>query len=77
MTPLDNRRIDVRRMNKEEADFPYGLVFDHIVVRLSDDLVFHKPDPTLESRYQIDLLGSVLMPNEGRTGFETTSHRRT
>lgn len=70
----DHRSIDVHMINKADADFPYGLVFDHVVVRLSEELVFHKPDPTLESRYQIDFLDSVVRPNIPNRGFELTFH---
>ena len=72
----DNRKIEVHQIEKSDSDFPYGLVFDHIVVQLTDDLVFHKPDPTLESRYQIEYLSSVVTPTIASRGFEITRHRR-
>lgn len=72
----DSRSIDVHQINESDADFPYGLVFDHIMVRVSEDLVFHKANPTLESRYHIDFLASVVMPNTALLGFELTHHRR-
>ncbi|MGE0762992.1 MAG: hypothetical protein AB7N80_06920 [Bdellovibrionales bacterium] len=72
----DDKTIDVHQINKNDPDFPYGLVFDHVMVRLTEDLVFHKPDPVLESRYQIDFLNSVVILNVGNRGFELTFHRR-
>lgn len=72
----DSKAIDLHKMNPSDTDFPYGLVFDHVMVRISGDLVFHKPDPTLESRYQIDYFDSVVMPNMENRGFELTFHRR-
>ncbi len=71
----DGQTIDVHQINREDSEFPYGLVFDHIVVRLTDDLVFHKPDPTHESRYQIDYLTSVIALTVANRGFEVSFHR--
>lgn len=71
----DNHAIDVHKMNSADPDFPYGLVFDHVAVRLNESLVFHKPDPTLESRYQIDFLESVVGATAANPGFELTFHR--
>lgn len=71
----DNRTIDVHKINDADPDFPYGLVFDHVAVRLTDTLVFHKPDPTLESRYQIDFLSSAAGATISNQGFEMTFHR--
>ncbi len=69
------RSIAVSQINPSDDDFPYGLVFDHVAVRLTEDLVFHKPDPTPQSRYQIDFLSSVIAPTILNFGFEMTFHR--
>ncbi len=72
----DHRKIDVHEMDRSAPDFPYGLVFDHVAVRLDENLVFHKPDPTLESRYQIELLEAIKVVTAQQPGFEVTLHRK-
>jgi hypothetical protein len=72
----EDRKIDVHAMNGADPDFPYGLVFDHVVVFLTGDLVFHKPDPTPSSAYQIDFLNAVAAPLGLNFGFEITCHRK-
>ena len=71
----DNRAIQVHEMGTADKDFPYGLIFDHVMIYLGDGLVFHKPDPSLESQYQIDFLDSVLVTTKENRGFELTFHR--
>lgn len=71
----DGLRVNVHEMNPTDPDFPYGLVFDHVAVRVREDLVFHKPDPRPESRFQIDYLESAMSTTASLTGFELTFHR--
>ncbi len=70
-----NRKIQLNELMPSAPGFPFGLVFDHVAVFLEDDLLFHKPDPTLESRYQINRWGDVISFNEVIPGFELTFHR--
>lgn len=72
----DQRRIEVQQMKADDLDFPYGLVFDHVAVRLDREVGFHKPDPTAFSRYRVDYLQAIAMPTRGNRGFEVTYHRR-
>jgi hypothetical protein len=71
----DNTIIDVHKMNHSDADYPYGLIFDHVAVRVNADLVFHKPDRTYESCYQVEALNSVIAGSMANSGFELTFHR--
>ena len=71
----DNKLIEVNNINPADSDFPYGLIFDHIAVRLTPDIVFHKPDPTLVSNYRLDFLESAYATTVANSGFEMTFHR--
>lgn len=63
-------------LRKTDPAFPHGLIFDHVMVYLTKDIVFHKPDPTNVSRYQLDLLEAALLPTQSLFGFELTYHRK-
>jgi hypothetical protein len=71
-----DKKIVLKDLDPESPEFPFGLVFDHVAVFLGDDKLFHKPDPTLSSRYQINSWEDVTMFNESLRGFEMTYHRK-
>ena len=71
-----NRKISVDDLDPEIPGFPFGVVFDHVMVYLDEQLIFHKPDPRLESYYQINKLEEVLLFNKLIDGFEMTFHKR-
>ena len=71
-----DRKIKVEDMRAQDPQFPYGLIFDHVVVRLTDEIVFHKPDPTQQSLYQLDFLSAAIAATKQRHGFELTYHRK-
>lgn len=72
-----NSPIQVVDLQPEAPGFPFGLVFDHVAVYLGDNQLFHKPDPTPSSRYQINDWDGVILLNEALPGFELTFHRKT
>ena len=72
-----DRAILVTDLIKEDPGFPFGLVFDHVAVYVGEDCLYHKPDPNLESRYQINHWDDVVGFSEVVNGFELTFHRRT
>jgi hypothetical protein len=71
-----DRKITVGEMNQKDPQFPFGLIFDHVVVRLTPEIVFHKPDPTPQSLYQMDFLSAAIAATKQRHGFELTYHRK-
>lgn len=71
-----DRKILVEKIDPEDPEFPFGLVFDHVAVYLGEKQLFHKPDPTPESPYQINLWEDVVAFNEMLPGFELTFHRK-
>ena len=52
--------LKVEDLNPQSPDFPFGFVFDHVAVYVGQDCLFHKPDPTLTSRYQINHWDDVV-----------------
>ena len=72
----DDRKIMTSEINESDPDFPYGLVFDHVVVFLEDNLVFHKPNPKMESKYCIETLTTAMSVTIDKMGFELTYHRK-
>lgn len=72
----DQTQIQVARMKPQDPLFPYGLIFDHVMVRVSDDIVFHKPDPTPQSFYLLDFVSAAIASTNWRKGFELTYHRK-
>jgi len=43
-------------MNPKDHDFPYGLVFEHVAVRVSPTLVFTRRTRSLNTKYKFDFL---------------------
>jgi phosphoglycolate phosphatase len=71
----DQRKILVSEINLKDADFPYGLVFDHVAVMVDKNIVFHKPNPSPASTYGFDYLANASYPAKLGKGFEITRHR--
>ena len=71
-----DRRISIDELLPDHPDFPFGLVFDHIAVYVGAHCLYHKPDPRLESRYQINHWDDVVGFSELVDGFELTFHRK-
>ena len=71
----DNRKIVIKEMGLEDLDFPYGLVFDHVAVRVTSDIVFNKPNPSPDSECKFDYLDSASYPSKLGKGHELTLHR--
>lgn len=72
----EDRKIVIEDLDPTHPQFPFGLVFDHVAVYLGQNCLYHKPDPTLESRYQINHWDDVVGFSEVVNGFELTFHRR-
>lgn len=51
-------------------------VFDHVAVFVGKECLFHKPDPTLSNRYQINHWDKVVGISEAVDGFELTFQRK-
>ncbi len=71
-----DRKILVKDLCPEAPGFPFGLVFDHVAVFVGENKLYHKPDPALTSRYQINDWDEVVRFNELLDGFEVTFHRK-
>lgn len=71
----DHRKILISEINLKDADFPYGLVFDHVAVMVEKDIVFHKPNPSPTSTYGFDYLSTASYPAKLGKGYEITRHR--
>lgn len=71
-----NRKILVSDLVTDDPKFPFGLVFDHVAVYVEQNCLYHKPDPTLQSRYQINHWDDVVGFSEAVSGFELTFHRK-
>lgn len=68
--------LKVEDLDPQAVGFPFGFVFDHVAVYLGQDCVFHKPDPTPTSRYQINHWDDVVGFSEVVNGFEMTYHSK-
>lgn len=71
----DERRILISEMNPRDTDFPYGLIFDHVAVRVTPEIVFNKPNPSPRSEYRLDFLETASYPSRLGKGYEMTFHR--
>jgi hypothetical protein len=71
-----DKKISVEALNPISPGFPFGLVFDHVAVFIGSNCLFHKPDPTLDSQYQINHWDDVIGFSEVVDGFELTFHRK-
>lgn len=71
-----DRKILIKDLNPAASGFPFGVVFDHVAVYIEQNQLFHKPDPTSSSRYQINHWHDVIPFNEVLPGFELTFHRK-
>lgn len=70
-----HRKIIIDDMKFDDVDFPYGLIFDHVAVRVRPEVVFNKPNPSLYSEYKFDFLESASYPSKLGDGYEVTLHR--
>ena len=70
----DNIKIKVKNMEATDANFPYGLVFEHIAVFVDSEIVFHKPSPAIEVPYKLDFVKAAIGALKWAKGFETTWH---
>ena len=71
----DNRKIILSEMNLNDSDFPYGLIFDHVAVRVTSQVVFHKPNPSPHCECRLDYNETAAFPSRLGTGHEVTLHR--
>lgn len=71
----DSRKIVIKNMFFDDPDFPYGLVFDHVAVRVASDIVFNKPNPSPDSEFKLDCLETAAYPSKLGKGHEITLHR--
>lgn len=69
------RKIIITDMKLNDPDFPYGLIFDHVAVRLTPEIVFHKPNPSPSAEYRLDFLETASYPSKLGPGSEITFHR--
>jgi tetratricopeptide (TPR) repeat protein len=70
-----NKKIIVENISFSDPDFPYGLIFDHVAVRISPEIVFNKPNPSPNSCYKFDFLDTASYPSKLGEGHEMTFHR--
>ncbi len=71
-----DRNILVKDLSPNSPGFPFGIVFDHVAVFVGQNNLYHKPDPTRESRFQINTWDDVVEFNQFIDGFELTFHRK-
>jgi tetratricopeptide (TPR) repeat protein len=71
----DERLIRIEEMDLESPGFPYGLIFDHVAIRVRQQIVFNKPNPSPDSEYRFDFLDSAAYPSRLGRGHEMTVHR--
>jgi len=70
-----NRKIILKEMNYDDPDFPYGLIFDHVAVRVATEIVYNKPNPSPDSEYRFDYVDTASYPSKFGMGHEFTLHR--
>jgi hypothetical protein len=71
----DERKIVIEDIDVNAPDFPYGLIFDHVAVRVTKEIVFNKPNPSPSSEYRFDQLETASYPSKLGLGHEMTLHR--
>jgi tetratricopeptide (TPR) repeat protein len=71
----DQKKIIISQINYNDPDFPYGLVFDHVAIRITMDIVFNKSNPSQDSEYKFDYFTTACYPSKLGKGFEITIHR--
>lgn len=71
----ENKKISIKEMNFLDPNFPFGLIFDHVAIRVTNDIVFNKPNPSPSSEYRFDYLDTASYPSKLGVGYEMTLHR--
>lgn len=71
----DTRKIVIADIYFDDPDFPYGLIFDHVGVRVEKQIVFNKPNPSPLSEYRFDFVEAAAYPSCLGRGNEVTIHR--
>lgn len=71
-----NKNILVSALDPAAPGFPFGIVFDHVAVFVGAECLFHKPDPSMDSRYQVNHWADVVEFSRVVDGFEMTFHRK-
>lgn len=72
----EKKGILIEALDPSSPGFPFGLVFDHVAVFVGENCLFHKPDPTFNSCYQINHWDDIVGFSEVVDGFELTFHRK-
>jgi len=68
--------INLKDLKKDQDHYPFGLVIEHAFILMDSNMVFQKPNPSIESDYEIISKQSAVSPYLSRFGFEITRHRR-
>lgn len=71
----DEKKILIDQIDFEDPDFPYGLILDHVAVRITEQIVFNKPNSSPASEYRFDFVESASYPSQLGRGHEMTIHR--
>lgn len=67
--------IRVNELAKRPSGFPFGLILEHSFVRINNQSVFQKADPTMISKVEIIPLSKAIEPYAKLSGFEMTHHK--
>lgn len=68
--------IRLTRLDRNAANYPFGLVIEHAFVHLEENRVFQKRDPSAAGPFEIVPYHHALVPYLDQQGFEVTRHRR-
>ncbi len=71
-----DRAIVAADIDFSDPQFPYGLIFDHVGVIVTETIVFNKPNPSPLAEYRFDFMMTAAYPSCLGRGHEMTIHRR-
>jgi tetratricopeptide (TPR) repeat protein len=71
----EKRQIRIDEIRTDDPEFPYGLIFDHVAIRVTPEIVFNKPNPSPQSKCRFDYLKTAAYPSRLGRGHEMTLHR--
>ncbi len=71
---LPQGQIDLKKLAKKEAGFPFGLILEHSLVKINSVDVFQKADPGPKSPIEIIDFKLAIEPYLSKPRFEVTFH---
>lgn len=69
-------QIQVLKLDKGADGYPFGLIIEHSLVRIDEESIFQKRDPSKSGPYEIIPYEEALEPYKNLKGHELTLHRK-